>query len=84
MTFIREENQTVKNVFRKIICVVLSIVTLAGMFITDAMAAEPTGFEQIDSPMIYNSTDSSKLPTYPADIEDVYGLVDTTAAPSPR
>ena len=27
MTFIREEKQTVKNVFRKIICVVLSIVT---------------------------------------------------------
>ncbi|MBR4232024.1 MAG: S-layer homology domain-containing protein [Oscillospiraceae bacterium] len=70
-----------KNVFRKIICVVLSIVTLAGMFITGAMAAEPTGFEQIDSPMLYNTTDSSKLDGYtPVSLSDVYGQIDTDSA----
>ncbi len=69
-----------KNVFRKIICVAISIVTLAGMLITGAMAAEPTDFEQVDSPMIYNMTDSSKLPNHSEDIEDVYGQVDTRNA----
>ena len=69
-----------KDGFRKIVCVFLSALTLAGLFITPALAAEPTDFEQIESPMIYNTTDSSKLPTYPDDLVDVYGQVDTSNA----
>ena len=69
-----------KDGLKKIVCVMLSVLTLASLFVTGALAAEPTGFEQIDSPMIYNSTDSSKLPSYPTDIEDIYGQVDTADA----
>ena len=59
---------------------VLAILMLMSLFCAQAAAAEPTDFEAIDSPMLYNTTDSSKLPNMDADIRDVYGQVDTESA----
>ncbi|MBO4831584.1 MAG: S-layer homology domain-containing protein [Oscillospiraceae bacterium] len=69
-----------RNAFKKTVSVLMAVLMLAGLLGPLASAAEATGFEQIDSPMIYNTTDSSKLPSYPADIEDVYGQVDAADA----
>ena len=72
--------ETMRNAFKKTVSVLMAVLMLAGLLGPLASAADATGFEQIDSPMIYNMTDSSKLPSYPTDIEDVYGQVDTADA----
>ena len=45
----------------------LAVLMLMSVFPLQAMAAEPTDFEPIDSPMIENQTDSSKLPVHEAE-----------------
>ena len=58
----------------------LAVLMLMSVFPLRAMAAEPTDFEPIDSPMIENQTDSSRLPVREAELEDVYGQTDTASA----
>ncbi len=48
----------------------LAVLMLMSVFPLRAMAAEPTDFEPIDSPMIENQTDSSRLPVREAELED--------------
>lgn len=65
---------------KKAASLLLAVLMLISVFPLQAMAAEPTDFEPIDSPMIENQTDSSKLPVHEAELSDVYGQTDTASA----
>ena len=58
----------------------LAVLMLMSVFPLRAMAAEPTDFEPIDSPMIENQTDSSRLPVRESEFSDVYGQTDAASA----
>ena len=55
---------------KKAVSLFLAVLMLMSVFPLQAMAAEPTDFEPIDSPMIENQTDSSRLPVREAELED--------------
>ena len=75
-----KERDTVIRRVKKMTCLFLAVLMLTSAFNLHAAAAEATDFERIDSPMIENTTDSSRLPGYTGDLSDVYGQVDTSAA----
>ena len=65
---------------KKTASALLAVLILAGVFTPFARAAEPEDFPVTEGPMIGNTTDSSKLPTYASSLADVYGQVDTSDA----
>ena len=65
---------------KKTTSALLAVLILAGVFTPFARAAEPEDFPVTEGPMIGNTTDSSKLPTYASSLADVYGQVDTSDA----
>ena len=58
----------------------LAVLMLMSVFPLQAMAAEPTDLPAADSPMLENTTDSSRFPREASSLTDVYGQIDTEAA----
>ena len=58
----------------------LAVLMLMSVMIPGVSAAEPTDLPASDSPMLYNTTDSSKFPKETSNLTDVYGQIDTEAA----
>ena len=58
----------------------LAVLMLMSVMIPGVSAAEPTDLPAGDSPMLYNTTDSSKFPRETSNLTDVYGQIDTEAA----
>ena len=52
----------------------------AGVYAETVTEEGPDGFDAADEPMIYNLTDSSKLPARTVEMSDVYGVIDTSEA----
>ena len=66
--------------WKRIISILLAVLMLAGALPAWAAGEEPDDFPQTDSPMLSNTTDSSRLPVRTAKLSDVYGQVDATGA----
>ena len=58
----------------------LAVLTLLSVMIPGVSAAEPADLPAADSPMLENTTDSSKFPRETANLTDVYGQIDTESA----
>lgn len=65
---------------KKAVSVLLVVLMLVSVLPLQTFAADPADFPEIDSPMIDNQTDSSRLPVREAEFSDVYGQTDTTSA----
>ena len=53
----------------------LALLMLVSLLPLQAMAAEPTDLPAADSPMLENTTDSSKFPREASSLTDVYGQI---------
>ena len=58
----------------------LALLMLVSLVPLQTLAAEPTDLPAADSPMLENTTDSSKFPRETSNLTDVYGQIDTEAA----
>ena len=65
--------------FKKLCCVFMALATILTSTVT-VYAEEPTDFEETDSPMIENTTDSTQLPGYMVENPEVHGTVDSSEA----
>ncbi|MBQ9046142.1 MAG: S-layer homology domain-containing protein [Oscillospiraceae bacterium] len=68
------------NLWKRSISLFLVVLTLMSVMIPGVSATEPTDLPASDSPMLYNTTDSSKMPRETASLTDVYGQIDTESA----